>query len=328
MGAILASAIVDKQVKMDVFDKGATTFAPPEDIAKNTVFEVATDGGQGQSWVEYMEEKTTDKFYLKMKVDCILEALQPSQDMNEEFDMHLRLAYARKEEWAVQMQDLIEAFKYQARTCDEMYESTKIDWLTKKFEFGKLETHGEKLKAGLQKTLKRTGHEAGLEQGDEEPAKSPRTRRAERLREREEYRRAAMAAISAEFNVPIQRILQESDIPSRIFTIVRSSGEWCKLLVKGGVLNCMYRIGMSWAEAQQWSCLLGYIELEFKAWLQTSEGAAFYHDGRRGYGMNYEVRIMMEQINESLASGDWNSVPERRAQRQLELQTVEGQEKL
>ena len=69
--------------------------------------------------VEYVEEKTTDEFYLKMKVDCILEALQPSQEMNEEFDMHIRMAYASKEEWAVQMQDLIEAVKCQARICEK-----------------------------------------------------------------------------------------------------------------------------------------------------------------------------------------------------------------
>ena len=148
MGAVLASAIVTTQVKMDVDEEGVSTFAPPEEIAANTVFEVAADGGQVRSWLTYMEEKTTDKYYLKMKVDCILEALQPSQEMNEEFDMHLRLAYARKEEWAVQMQDLIEAVKYQARICEEMYESAKADWLTKKLELGKLETHWEKLKAG------------------------------------------------------------------------------------------------------------------------------------------------------------------------------------
>ena len=105
-----------------------------------------------------------------------------------------------------------------------------------------------------------------------------------------------MPEIAAEFKAPIQRILQEQDIPSKIFTIVRSSGEWCKILVKGNVLNTMFRIGAGWAEAQQWSCVLGNIELEFKAWLQTSEGATFYHDSRKGYDINCEVRYMLEQI--------------------------------
>ena len=49
--------------------------------------------------------------------------------------MALRLAQARKEEWAVQMKDLSEAVKCQARIYDEMCETTKTDWLTKKLEF-------------------------------------------------------------------------------------------------------------------------------------------------------------------------------------------------
>ena len=67
-----------------------------------------------------------------MKMDVILEALQPTHEMNEEFAMALKIGIGRKEAWAVQMNELSEALKHQARIYDEMHEATKKDWLLKK----------------------------------------------------------------------------------------------------------------------------------------------------------------------------------------------------
>ena len=155
----------------------------------------------------------------------------------------MRMAYSRKEEWAVHMQDLIEAVKCQARIAEDIYQQAKTDWLTRLIAHRKLETHGEIFKAGLAKSLKRDQIQAGVE--EPEPVKSPRKRKAEKLRERDAYRREAMPEIAPEFKAPMQRILQEKDIPSKTFTIIRTSGEWCKIVVKGGVLNTLNRL--EWA---------------------------------------------------------------------------------
>ena len=137
----------------------------------------------------------------------------------------------------------------------------------------------------MKKNLKRSGDEAGLAPTNEEPAKSPRFSGLD-----------SMPVIPSEFAEVIVGILQEKDVASRIFTIIRSSGDQCKLKVKGAVLNVMCRISISWAEAHQMSCIMGHPELESKPWLQSIGGQLFWHDNCRGYEMNYEIRKMMEQL--------------------------------
>ena len=82
----------------------------------------------------------------------------------------------------------------------------------------------------MKRNFKRSGDEAGLAPTNEESAKSPRSSRLD-----------SMPVIPSQFAEALTGILQEKDVASRIFTITKSSGDQCKLKVKGAVLNMACR---------------------------------------------------------------------------------------
>ena len=94
-------------------------------------------------------------------------------------------------------------------------------------------------------------------------------------------------------------------------------------------MNVLCRISLDWAEDHQQACILGAPEFEFRAYINSNEGQAYWHDNRRGYDMNYEIReIMIELTQEYINTrkeGQHLSVAEGRLQREEKLKTAEGQ---
>ena len=127
MGSVIARAIATTQDKLSIDDDEIAFMSAPEAIEDNVDFMVATEGDQIKPWLVYKEENRQNKYYDNLKIDYVLELLEPCEQLEETFKLYMRTAIAQGEDWAVTMEKTMKTAKEHVHIAEEIYKQVKND---------------------------------------------------------------------------------------------------------------------------------------------------------------------------------------------------------
>ena len=100
---MLSAALALYHKKQPVDDEGYITLAPPEELATKFDFMVVTTEGNLKEFPVYMEQEERHKLFDKLKIDVVLEAVNPIEQLQAEFTLKWEAGIANKEPWALQI---------------------------------------------------------------------------------------------------------------------------------------------------------------------------------------------------------------------------------